>query len=119
MSRGTREVSRFIESMGGNPLSAYGLAHLGDYEATLFSKHSQNRKYGEAVVTGEKIAKLAEGVDTVKAVYQVSQKNQIAMPITEALYGVIFEEKDLKSSFENLFKRETKPEFLTTKEYND
>jgi len=37
MSRGTREVARLIKAMGGNELSAYGLCHLGDYEATVFS----------------------------------------------------------------------------------
>ena len=47
MSRGAREVARLIKAMGGNELSAYGLAHLGDYEATLFSEFSHNRKYGE------------------------------------------------------------------------
>lgn len=36
MSRGTREIARLIKAMGGNELSAYGLCHLGDYEATLF-----------------------------------------------------------------------------------
>ena len=40
MSRGAREVARLIKAMGGNELSAYGLAHLGDYEATLFSEYS-------------------------------------------------------------------------------
>ncbi|MEI3416289.1 MAG: hypothetical protein V8Q43_01810 [Christensenellaceae bacterium] len=38
MSRGAREVSKLIENLGGNPMSAYGLAHLGDYEATVFSR---------------------------------------------------------------------------------
>ena len=38
MARGTREISRLIKAMGGNELTAYGLTHLGDYEATLFSK---------------------------------------------------------------------------------
>ena len=42
MSRGTREIARLIEAMGGNPLSAYGLCHLGDYEATVFSPYSHN-----------------------------------------------------------------------------
>ena len=37
MSRGTREIARLIKAMGGNELSAYGLCHLGDYEATVFS----------------------------------------------------------------------------------
>ena len=46
MSRGTREVARLVKSMGGNELSAYGLCHLGDYEATVFSAFSHNRKYG-------------------------------------------------------------------------
>ena len=55
MSRGTREIARLIKAMGGNELSAYGLCHLGDYEATLFSPYSHNRRYGEMLVKGEKI----------------------------------------------------------------
>ncbi len=62
MSRGTREISRLIEAMGGNPLSAYGLCHLGDYEATVFSQYSHNRRYGEMFVKGEKFGQLAEGI---------------------------------------------------------
>ena len=53
MSRGTREIARLIKAMGGNELSAYGLCHLGDYEATVFSKYSHNRAFGEAFVKGE------------------------------------------------------------------
>lgn len=119
MSRGTREVSRFIEAMGGNPLSAYGLAHLGDYEATLFSRHSHNRRYGESMVSGEKMVKLAEGVDTVKAVHEVAREKGIPMPITEALYKVIFEGAELKRSFMELFERPAKPEFLSSREYKE
>lgn len=52
MTRGAREVARLIEAMGGNPLSAYGLAHLGDYETTLFSRHSHNRMYGVMLAKG-------------------------------------------------------------------
>ena len=57
MSRGAREVARLIKAMGGNELSAYGLAHLGDYEATLFSEYSHNRMYGEMLVKDKKIRK--------------------------------------------------------------
>ena len=53
MSRGTREIARLIQAMGGNELSAYGLCHLGDYQATLFSPYSHNRRFGEAFVKGE------------------------------------------------------------------
>ena len=59
MARGTREIARLIKALGGNEMSAYGLCHLGDYEATLFSAWSHNRKYGEDLVKGIKFEKLA------------------------------------------------------------
>ncbi|MDE7464395.1 MAG: NAD(P)-binding domain-containing protein, partial [Clostridiales bacterium] len=59
MARGSREVSRLIQKLGGNPLSAYGLCHLGDYETTLFSKFSHNRTWGENYVLGKKFDLLA------------------------------------------------------------
>jgi glycerol-3-phosphate dehydrogenase (NAD(P)+) len=67
MARGAREVARLISAMGGNELSAYGLCHLGDYETTLFSPHSNNRRFGELLATGKIFDKLAEGVYTAKA----------------------------------------------------
>ena len=68
MARAPIEVGRLIAHFGGNPRTAYGLAHLGDYEATLFSKHSHNRMFGEMFAKGENFGKLAEGVPTLKAV---------------------------------------------------
>lgn len=67
MARGAREIARLIRAMGGNELSAYGLCHLGDYEATLFSSHSHNRQFGESYIKGEPYGSLAEGVPTVRA----------------------------------------------------
>ena len=64
MARGANEVGRLIAAMGGKFQSAYGLAHLGDYETTLFSEYSHNRKYGEMMAHGTKFEKLAEGVMT-------------------------------------------------------
>ena len=46
MARGTREVGRLIGALGGSERSAYGLAHLGDYAATVFSPYSHNRPLG-------------------------------------------------------------------------
>ena len=43
-----------IKAMGGKELSAYGLCHLGDYEATVFSRYSRNREYGELLIRGKK-----------------------------------------------------------------
>ena len=55
MARGANEVGRLIEALGGKFQSAYGLAHLGDYETTLFSEYSHNRKYGEMMAHGARL----------------------------------------------------------------
>lgn len=111
MSRGCREVARLISAMGGNELSAYGLCHLGDYEATVFSKFSHNRAFGEMFVKGEKLNKLAEGYYTVKALMFLSQKYEVDMPICRAVYEIIYEHRDAKETFGHLFARSIKTEF--------
>ena len=111
MARGTREIARLIEAMGGNPLSAYGLCHLGDYEATLFSKWSHNRMYGESYVQGVKYEKLAEGVMTTKALMKLAKKYNVEMPIVSVLYDTLFEEKPFEKAIEELFDRSVKTEF--------
>lgn len=111
MARAPVEVGRFIAHFGGNPKTAYGLAHLGDYEATLFSKHSHNRMYGEQFAKGEAFGKLAEGVPTLKAVKLIADKEHIDMPISQALYKAIYEKQDIKSAIRSMFDRDLKQEF--------
>lgn len=111
MTRAPREISRLIDAMGGNGLSAYGLCHLGDYEATLFSPWSHNRRYGESYSKGEKFDKLAEGVMTSKALYKLSLKYDVEMPITTAVYNILFENKEFKTELSKLFERSVKQEF--------
>lgn len=111
MARGTRELSRLVTAMGGNDLTIYGLSHLGDYEATLFSLHSHNRKFGDAFVLGQKFDKLAEGVSTVKALKELSKQYDVELPISNALYEILFESKDAKDTLEELFLRPVKFEF--------
>ena len=118
MARGAREVARLIKAMGGNELSAYGLAHLGDYEATLFSEFSHNRKYGEMLANGEKFSKLAEGVPTALAMQKLGEKYNVDLPITNAVCqicygeenGVPYRERCLRM-LADLFARDTKSEF--------
>ncbi|MBQ3417367.1 MAG: NAD(P)-binding domain-containing protein [Ruminococcus sp.] len=111
MARAPREISRLIEVLGGNGISAYGLCHLGDYEATLFSKWSHNRMYGESYVKGEKFEKLAEGVMTSKAMHDLGVKLNVEMPITDAVYNILFEKKDYFEELDKLFMRSIKEEF--------
>lgn len=114
MSRGAREVARLIKAMGGNELSAYGLAHLGDYETTLFSPYSHNRMYGEMLAKGQRFAKLAEGVATSKAMKLLGEKYGVDLPITKAVYAVCYGSGDdaarCKEEIGKLFQRSTKAE---------
>ncbi len=111
MARGAREVARLIKAMGGNQMSAYGLCHLGDYETTLFSEYSNNRKFGEMFVKKEPFKKLAEGVATVEAMMLLAKKYNVDLPITSAVYSIIFEGKEPMSVFTSLFGRSTRKEF--------
>ncbi|MGM9683092.1 MAG: NAD(P)H-dependent glycerol-3-phosphate dehydrogenase [Eubacteriales bacterium] len=111
MSRGTREIARLISDMGGNELSAYGLCHLGDYEATVFSEYSHNRRFGEAFVRGEEYAELAEGYYTAKSMHQLAQKYGTQLPICEAVYRILYEGADVRQTLDSLFHRSIKNEF--------
>ncbi len=111
MSRGTREVARLIAKMGGNELSAYGLCHLGDYEATVFSKFSHNRAYGEAFVKGEKFEKLAEGYYTAAAIMGLAERYGVDMPICRCVYEILYKGMDADIALSELFERSIKSEF--------
>ena len=111
MSRGTREISRLIKAMGGNELSAYGLCHLGDYEATLFSPYSHNRRFGEMLVKNEKFGLLAEGVDTTKALVYLGDKYCVDLPICTTVRSVIDGEITAERGLSDLFLRSIKTEF--------
>ncbi|TDK64120.1 NAD(P)H-dependent glycerol-3-phosphate dehydrogenase [Bacillus salipaludis] len=111
MARGAREISRLVRAMGGNDVTVYGLSHLGDYEATLFSDHSHNRKFGQALVEGKKFGKLAEGVATIKALRTLSIQYDVQLPISQALYEIIFESKNAEETLKDLFLRPVKFEF--------
>lgn len=111
MARGTREISRLIKAMGGNEFSAYGLAHLGDYEATLFSPHSNNRKFGESLVTHGAYDKLAEGVATSGALVNLSKKYGVDLPISEAVHNAVSGKILPEKAISDLFLRSIKSEF--------
>ncbi len=113
MARGCYEVSLLIEKMGGNKMTAFGMSHLGDFEATLFSKNSHNRRYGEEFIQDKLSNNIgtAEGVDTTKALYYLSQKYGVFMPITNAIYSILYLKADKNNVIYDLFKIATHKEF--------
>ncbi|MCD7729739.1 MAG: glycerol-3-phosphate dehydrogenase [Clostridia bacterium] len=121
MARGAYEVGKLMQALGGNFMSAYGLAHLGDYETTLFSEYSHNRRYGEMMAQGAKFDKLAEGVMTAKAMKKLGESSGVELPITNAVYEACFcthafesgeGAKECLNIILKLFDRPSKSEFI-------
>mgnify|MGYP000879750867 CR=1 FL=1 len=112
MARGTRELVRLVRAMGGDGETIYGLSHLGDYEATLFSPHSNNRRYGEAVVRGTagKFHKIAEGVYTAEALMALSAEYGVDLPISATVYEIVTQGRDPRTQLTQLFMRRAKSE---------
>jgi glycerol-3-phosphate dehydrogenase (NAD(P)+) len=110
MSRGSREISRLIRAMGGDEQTVYGLAHLGDYQATLFSEHSNNRSFGEKFVTNKKFEGLAEGVPTLNAVIQLAKSHHVDLPICNALHNILNVGYDPRTVLKELFLRPVRGE---------
>ena len=111
MSRGTREIARLIRSEGGSELSAYGLCHLGDYQATIFSQYSHNRQFGESFIKKEPYGELAEGYETVQALVLLAEKNHVDLPICQGIYEILYHGADCMSVLSQLFTRSLKDEF--------
>lgn len=111
MSRGTREYARLMRALGGRELSAYGLCHLGDYEATVFSRHSHNRMFGELFVKEEGYSQLAEGCHTVKALITLAEQTGVELPISCAVNSILYEGVNPREALFGLFSRSLKPEF--------
>ncbi len=111
MSRGTREIARLIKAMGGNEITAYGLSHLGDYQATVFSEYSHNRRFGELFVQGKEYGELAEGVATTGALVRLADLYDVELPICNAVYQCLNDAEDHDKILSNLFLRSIKLEF--------
>ncbi|HEX3020700.1 MAG TPA: NAD(P)H-dependent glycerol-3-phosphate dehydrogenase [Chitinispirillaceae bacterium] len=118
MTRGIAEMMRLGRKMGAQESTFSGLAGIGDLITTCISKHSRNRRMGELIASGltlqEALAKMtmvAEGVETTRSVYQLAHKLGIEMPITEAVYSLLFEGKDAKLLARALMGRELKTEW--------
>ena len=112
MTRGMAEIIRLGKKMGAHGKTFRGLSGFGDLIVTCLSKHSRNRKVGEAIGKGEslkiiqkKMKMVAEGVLTTKAVHQLRLKYSIEMPIHEAMYEILFINKNPKDSVLELMNR--------------
>ena len=117
VTRGLAEISRLGVELGADPLTFMGLSGVGDLIVTCTSVHSRNWRAGYQLGKGEKIdsvlenmGMVVEGVSTTQAAYELAKEHAIEMPITEALYNVLYEDAEVKHVILNLMKREGKAE---------
>jgi len=113
MARGAREISRLAAKLGGREITIYGICHLGDYQATLFSPYSHNRRCGECRVTGEPYDKLAEGVATARSLMKLSGDCGVDLPICSAVNDIFEHGREPREALAGLFLRSIKSEFYS------
>jgi len=112
MTRGLAEMTRLGVVMGAKAMTYAGLAGIGDLIATCTSRHSRNRAVGERLARGQmvdsaqaELGMVAEGVKTVEAVCALARSRNLEMPISRAVYNVIYGGKDPRDCVEELMTR--------------
>ncbi|MDZ7717901.1 MAG: NAD(P)H-dependent glycerol-3-phosphate dehydrogenase [Balneolaceae bacterium] len=119
MTRGLHEMKRMGCALGASQDTFSGLTGMGDLIVTCTSEHSRNRYVGYNIGQGKSLVEItsgmnmiAEGVKTAKSVTQWSRRNNVEMPITNAVFKVLFENMDPKDAVNELMTRNAKDEIM-------
>ncbi len=102
ITRALAEMSRFAVTMGANPMTFLGLSGVGDLIVTCASPLSRNFQVGYAIGEGkslqqavEELGQVAEGVNTLRLVYDKAQQEGVYMPLVNGLHQILFEQVSL------------------------
>jgi len=117
VTRGIAEIRRLGLAMGANAQTFAGLTGIGDLVVTCMSAHSRNRHLGEQIGRGRSLDDVlasmdmvAEGVRTTQSIHDLATRHAIEMPITEAVYGILFHDLDPREAVDDLMTRAAKRE---------
>jgi glycerol-3-phosphate dehydrogenase (NAD(P)+) len=117
VTRGIAEMARLGLIMGAEPATFAGLTGIGDLVVTCMSRHSRNRYVGEQIGKGRSLGEIqaemsmvAEGVRTTISVCELARKYGVEMPISEAVYAILFEGKRPQEAVGELMSRSAKRE---------
>ncbi len=117
VTRGLAEIQRLGLAMGARESTFAGLAGLGDLVVTCMSRYSRNRYVGERIGQGaspeavqQEMSMVAEGMSTADSVYRLAARYDVEMPITEAVYQILFEGMTPRDAVEGLMARGLKQE---------
>ena len=85
---------------------------MGDIVATSFSKLSRNRYLGEQIAHGKTIKEITgnmhnvvEGIQTTMAAVELGEEYGVELPITEAIYKILFEDMSPLEGIQELMNR--------------
>ncbi len=117
LSRGLAEMTRLGIAMGARQQTFAGLSGLGDLVTTCISPKGRNRSFGERIGRGQSLQQaesatesVVEGITTCKSVVALADRYGVEMPITQAVYEVLFENKPVREAIANLMTRRLKAE---------
>ena len=117
LCRGLAEITRLGVACGARPQTFAGLTGLGDLVTTCISPKGRNRSFGERIGKGQTVEaargateSVIEGFATCKSVIALAEQYDIEMPITQAVYEVLFEDKPVLRAISDLMTRRLKAE---------
>lgn len=117
ITRGLAELTRMGVAMGANPQTFAGLSGMGDLVLTCSGDSSRNRRVGLALGQGKKLAdiladmkQVAEGVKTTRVAKQLADKLGVEAPITNAVYGILYEDVPVREAIGRLMTRALRSE---------
>ena len=117
LTRGLAEISRLGIAYGARPQTFAGLTGLGDLVTTCISPSGRNRSFGERIGKGQTLEQaqgatesVVEGIATCQSVVALAKQYNVEMPITKAVYEVLFKNKSVQKAIEDLMRRRLKAE---------
>ncbi|MEN6586521.1 MAG: NAD(P)H-dependent glycerol-3-phosphate dehydrogenase [Sulfuricella sp.] len=120
ITRGLAEITRLGLALGGRQETFMGLTGMGDLILTCTGDLSRNRQVGLKLAQGKSLEAIlrdlghvAEGVNTAREVLELARQFQVDMPITQAVYQVLFEGVAPKTAVEDLLSREPRSEAIS------
>lgn len=109
VSNAIQEIKRFVDTVHPINRDINASAYLGDLLVTAYSQFSRNRMFGTMLGKGYSVKQaqlemnmIAEGYYVVKCVYEINKKFKVHMPITEAVYNIVYQNKDVRKEIINL-----------------
>ncbi|MCX8111464.1 MAG: NAD(P)-dependent glycerol-3-phosphate dehydrogenase [Syntrophorhabdaceae bacterium] len=117
VTRALAEIRRLGKALGAKDTTFMGLSGIGDLILTSYGALSRNRAFGLELARGRTSEEIigshnavVEGYFTIKAAYLMSKKMNVVMPITEELYRIVYEKKDILESIRDIKNRGLKEE---------